>query len=63
MGINVIEGVLKPGTPVCIYNDAKLKLGIIESIESSKKPIPFARKETGNVAIKINDSESKISSR
>jgi len=47
MGVDIERGVLKPGTPVCVFNDAKLKIGVVESIESNKKSIPFARKETG----------------
>ena len=47
MGVEVERGVLKPGTPVCVFNDTKLKIGVVESIESNKKSIPFARKETG----------------
>jgi len=47
MGVDVERGVLRPGTPVCIFNDSRLKIGVVESIESNKKSIPFARKETG----------------
>lgn len=39
IGVNVIEGVLKIGTPICVPDKENLKLGIVTSIELNKKPI------------------------
>jgi len=53
IGVNVVEGVLKTGTPLCVPDRENLKLGIVQSIEANKKTIPFARAATGSVAVKI----------
>lgn len=63
MGVDVVQGVLRPGTPVCLYNATKLKIGVVESIESNKKSIPSAKKETGNVAIRIKGSGNLLAGR
>ena len=55
IGLNVIEGILKPGTPLCIPDRENLKLGTVLSIEANKKPQPFARANTGSVAVKISN--------
>jgi translation initiation factor IF-2 len=39
IGVTVIEGVLKIGTPICVPDKENLKLGIVTSIELNKKPI------------------------
>lgn len=46
-----------------MYNATKLKIGIVESIESNKKPILLAKKETGNVAIRIKGSGNLLAGR
>ena len=57
LGLNVVEGVLKVGTPLCIPDRDCLKLGVVASIEANKKPVTAARANTGSVAVKIqNDS-------
>ena len=53
IGLNVVEGVLKPGTPLCVPDRDNIKLGTVISIEANKKPQPFARANTGSVAVKI----------
>lgn len=58
IGVNVIEGVLKPGTPLVIPDRDCLKLGTVLSIEANKKPVQNARKETGSVAVKIANDGS-----
>ena len=35
-----------------------MKLGTVISIEANKKPVPFARANTGNVAVKISNDGS-----
>lgn len=58
IGLNVIEGVLKPGTPLCIPDRDNLRLGKVLSIEANKKPQTFARANTGSVAVKISNDGS-----
>ena len=58
IGLNVIEGILKPGTPLCIPDRENLRLGTVLSIEANKKPVPFARANTGSVAVKISNDGS-----
>jgi len=53
MGVDIEEGVLKVGTPICLYNSTKMKIGVIESIELNKKALKEARKETGSVAVRV----------
>ena len=66
LGVDVIEGTLKIGTPICIPNvpftgDAKtqeqateiLEFGNVMSIEKDKKQIEYATRLNGNIAIRI----------
>jgi len=66
LGVDVIEGTLKLGTPICIPNvpftgDAKtqemateiLEFGNVMSIEKDKKQIEYATRLNGNIAIRI----------
>lgn len=53
MGVDVLEGVLKVGTPLAVYDKNKLKVGVVESVELNKKSLKEARKETGSVAIRV----------
>jgi translation initiation factor 5B len=58
IGVNVTEGVLKVGTPLCVPMRGSLKLGIVQSIEREKKPLKEARTKDGAVAIKITNDGS-----
>ena len=58
IGVNVIEGVLKTGTPLCVPDRDNLKIGVVQSIEANKKSVPFARANTGSVAVKITNDGS-----
>mmetsp|Transcript_24781 Transcript_24781/g.33150 ORF Transcript_24781/g.33150 Transcript_24781/m.33150 type:complete len:316 (+) Transcript_24781:2013-2960(+) len=58
IGVNVVEGILKPGTPLCVPDRDNLKLGHVLSIEANKKAVPFARANTGSVAVKISNDGS-----
>lgn len=49
----MLQGILKPNTPICIYDQEHLKLGVVESIESNHKTIKEARSSTGAVAIRV----------
>jgi len=63
MGVDIEEGVLKKGTPICVYNKEKLSLGTVDSIESNHKPVMQARKETGSVAIRIKGDSTILADR
>lgn len=71
LGVDVIEGTLKIGTPVCIPNkewtgDAKtqeaadeiLEFGQVMSIEKDKKQIEYATRLNGNIAIRIEQKRN-----
>jgi translation initiation factor 5B len=65
MGVDVESGVLKLGTPICVFSKEKrdIKLGIVDSIESNHKPLKEAKKETGSVAIKFKGDTSLMATR
>jgi translation initiation factor 5B len=63
MGVDIDRGVLKAGTPICVFDDKKLKLGVVETIELNKKSIKEARKETGSVAIRIKGPDNIMAGR
>jgi len=39
IGVNVKEGVLRVGTPLCVPDKDNLRLGVVQSLELNKKPI------------------------
>jgi translation initiation factor IF-2 len=53
IGVTVKEGVLRTGTPLCIPDKDKLRLGVVQSMELNKKPMNQVRAKDGSVAIKI----------
>ena len=58
MGVNVVEGVLKIGTPLCIPVKDKLRIGVVQSMRINEKPITEARAKDGDVGVKIvNDGK------
>lgn len=60
IGVNVLEGVLKVGTPLIVPDRDNLKLGIVSSIEVNKKPVQSARAKDGSVAVKITNDGSVV---
>lgn len=58
IGVNVKEGVLRVGTPLCIPDRENLRLGVVTSMELNKKPINQARAKDGGVAVKITNDGS-----
>jgi translation initiation factor 5B len=58
IGVNVVEGVLKVGTPLAVPVKDSLRLGIVQSIEINKKPVKEARAKDGSIAIKIQNDGS-----
>lgn len=54
LGVDVIEGILREGTPICIPSKNKILLGKVENIQINKESIKTARRKDGSVAIRIN---------
>lgn len=63
MGVDVVEGVLKIGTPICAIEKDRVKIGTIDSIEKEHKPIQEARISDGSVAIKFKGDPSVTAGR
>ena len=63
IGVDIIKGVLKPGTPICVPSKGMVKIGIVESIQMNKKSIPEARKKNGSVAVRIKGDSSILHGR
>ncbi|XP_018482957.1 uncharacterized protein LOC108853976 [Raphanus sativus] len=62
LGVDVVEGILKIGTPICVPSREFVDIGRIASIENNHKPVDYAKKGT-QVAIKIiasNPEEQKM---
>lgn len=53
IGVNVKEGILRCGTPLCVPDRQNLRLGTVQSIEFNGKSLTSATAKTGNVAVKI----------
>ncbi|CAD8091685.1 unnamed protein product [Paramecium sonneborni] len=60
LGVEVEQGILKTGTPICIYdqNSNKNKIGIVETIELNHKSLKEARATTGAVALRIGTNQA-----
>ncbi|KAI9098362.1 hypothetical protein K1719_024987 [Acacia pycnantha] len=58
LGVDILEGVLKVGTPICIPSRDYIDIGRIASIENNRKPVEDAKKGH-NVAIKIVGTNSE----
>ncbi|XP_071716410.1 uncharacterized protein [Rutidosis leptorrhynchoides] len=58
LGVDVIEGILKIGTPICIPQREFIDIGRISSIENNHKPVDYAKKGQ-KVAIKITGSNAE----
>ncbi|KAG7025029.1 SPAC56F8.03, partial [Cucurbita argyrosperma subsp. argyrosperma] len=52
LGVDVVEGIAKVGTPVCIPQREFIDIGRIASIENNHKPVDYAKKGQ-KIAIKI----------
>ncbi|KAL0731915.1 hypothetical protein Bca4012_028009 [Brassica carinata] len=62
LGVDVVEGILKIGTPICVPSREFIDIGRIASIENNHKHIDYAKKGS-QVAIKIiasNPEEQKM---
>ncbi|XP_044512296.1 eukaryotic translation initiation factor 5B-like [Mangifera indica] len=58
LGVDVLEGIAKVGTPICIPQRDFIDIGRIASIENNHKPVDIAKKGQ-KVAIKIVGSNSE----
>ncbi|KAL6500664.1 hypothetical protein OROHE_025461 [Orobanche hederae] len=59
LGVDVVEGIVKIGTPICVPSKEFVTIGRIASIEHNRKPVDYAKKGQ-TVTIKIigsNDEE------
>ncbi|KAL3619260.1 hypothetical protein CASFOL_036830 [Castilleja foliolosa] len=52
LGVDVLEGIVKIGTPLCVPQREFIEIGRIASIENNHKPVDYAKKGQ-KVAIKI----------
>ncbi|KAK6923409.1 Translation initiation factor IF- 2, domain 3 [Dillenia turbinata] len=58
LGVDVLEGIVKVGTPICVPSNDFICIGKIASIENNHKPVDRAKKGD-KVAIKIIGSSSE----
>ena len=59
LGVDVVEGVLKIGTPLIIPSK-KLVVGVVEGIENNKKPVNNVRPANGSVSIRIKSGDANL---
>ena len=60
IGVNVVEGVLKEGTPLCIPDKGNLRIGVVQSMRINDKPITEARAKDGDVGVRIVNDGSIV---
>ncbi|KAL2497048.1 eukaryotic translation initiation factor 2 (eIF-2) family protein [Abeliophyllum distichum] len=58
LGVDVLEGIVKVGTPICVPQKDFIDIGRIASVENNHKPVDYAKKGQ-KVAIKIVGSSSE----
>ncbi|KAI8012969.1 Eukaryotic translation initiation factor 5B [Camellia lanceoleosa] len=58
LGVDVLEGIAKVGTPICIPQKEFIDIGRIASIENNHKPVDYAKKGQ-KVAIKLVGSNTE----
>lgn len=55
LGVDVVEGVLRQGTPIAVVRDQQpISLGRVSSIEVNHKPVEMVRRGGPSVAIKLD---------
>ena len=59
LGVDIVSGILRIGTPLCIPSKEKLQIGVVETIEANHVSLTTVRKKNGSVAIRIK-SGAKI---
>ncbi|KAK7266172.1 hypothetical protein RIF29_18814 [Crotalaria pallida] len=58
LGVEILEGIVKIGTPICVPSRDFIDIGRVASIENNHRHVDFARKGQ-SVAIKIVGEEQK----
>jgi translation initiation factor 5B len=58
LGVDILEGIARVGTPICIPQKEFIDIGRISSIENNHKPVDLAKKGQ-KVAIKIVGSNAE----
>lgn len=53
LGVQVVEGILRVGTPICVPSQGNVMLGRVSSIEANHKPLDQVKKGGPSVAIKL----------
>ncbi|PJF18167.1 Elongation factor, GTP-binding domain-containing protein [Paramicrosporidium saccamoebae] len=53
LGVDVVDGVLRVGTPLAVPAQGGISIGRVTSIEANHKPLPEVRRGGPSVAIKI----------
>ncbi|KAL0287663.1 UNVERIFIED_CONTAM: Eukaryotic translation initiation factor 5B [Sesamum calycinum] len=55
LGVDILEGIAKVGTPICVPQREFIEIGRIASIENNHKPVDYAKKGQ-KVAIKYGEA-------
>ncbi len=62
LGVEVVDGVLRQGTPLCVPSQGNMTIGRVTSIEANHKPLTEVRKGfSAGVAIKIEHASYEAS--
>mgnify|MGYP000459159419 CR=1 FL=1 len=59
LGVDVVGGILKLGTPVAVPDRGNLVIGKVASMEVNNKPVTEARSGGSSIAIKISPSNAE----
>ena len=59
IGVNVVEGVLKLGTPI-YCPEKKIHIGVVEGIEKEHKPINNVKAVDGDVSIRLKVTDTSL---
>ena len=54
IGVNVLKGQLRIGTPICVPERDNLRIGVVEAIERNKNKISKAVPKDGSVSVRIS---------
>lgn len=58
IGVEIKQGILKIGTPLCVPEKDFLRLGVVAGIKVGKNDVESARAEDGQVSVKIAGEEN-----
>ena len=54
IGVNVLKGQLRIGTPLCVPERENLRIGVVEAIERNKNKVSIAEPKDGSVSVRIS---------